>query len=331
MNRIEMPQVTSKPQNPQSHIEQIIEKEQNLRKRLVKNMFGYGGILISLFMCFITVMVVTTEISISFDSIASLSTDFFLLLFCSYASYICCADSGHKAGINSKTYADTLKTFNDLQQGIIKKKIHCILGDFCKDYIATELKNAKTYYLVSAGIDYDTYISTYASLDDAEIGAMSGLSTVQKKAIMSANAVKPIKLYPEQIIRQGGDNSRRSPLSISPKQRLRYNQIIKLFVSIFVMLGMSLIALNDITASSWTIFVMICVKFSSVLYNCFSGYKCGYENIVIHSVQYMQEQISLMQQAEIFAERYNLNKSNESESKHICSHTNGVGADHKDG
>lgn len=312
MNRIEVPSSTHKEQP--TGIGRLVEKEQGVKKILVRGLVGYGGIAVSMFLMFITVMVVTTDISLSLSSIAHLSTDFFLLLFCSYASYICCTDSGTKAGKLSDIYITTVKKFEALQQRIIDSKIHCILGEFCKEYIATELKNAKTYFLVSAGIDYDDYIREYSSLEDEDILKLSGLSTAQKKALMSANAVKPIKLYPDQIIRQGGSNSRRSPLLISPELRLRANYIVKFISIVGITLGMSIIALNDITGSSWTIFVMICVKLGSVLYNCFSGYKSGYENIVIHSVNYMNEQISLMQQAIVFAER----NDNDVKNKHIC-------------
>ena len=320
MNRIEVPMST--PKEPSPRIGQMVDKEQGVRKALVKGIVGYGGIAISMFLMFITVMVVTTDITISLSSIAQLSTDFFLLLFCSYASYICCTDSGTKAGKLSKIYIDTVKTFEELSQKIIDLKIHCILGEFCKEYIATELKNAKTYYLVSAGVDYDEYIREYSSLENSQIESLSGLSTAQKKALMSANAVKPIKLYPEQIIRHGGSNMRRSPLLISPDMRRRANYIVKFISIVAITLGMSLIALNDIEGSSWTIFVMICVKLGSVLYNCFSGYKSGYENIVIHSVNYMNEQISLMRQAIVFyAERNESNVKNQ----YICTNEVRVG------
>ena len=321
MNRIEVPQST--PKESSSRIEQIFEKEQGIRKWMAKSIVGYGGIAISMFLMFITVMVVTTDITISLSSIAQLSTDFFLLLFCSYASYICCSDSGTKAGKLSKIYIETLSKFEELRQTIIDKSIHCILGDFCKEYIATDLRNAKSYYLVMAGIDYDDYIREYSSLEDSQIEELTGLSTAQKKALMSANAVKPIKLYPEQIIRSGGSNFRRSPLQISPALRKRANYIVKFVSIVGITLGMSLIALNDINGSSWTIFVMICVKLGSVLYNCFSGYKNGFENIVIHSVDYMQEQISLMQQAIVFhAERSN---DNYDKNKHFRSDAVGAG------
>ena len=325
MNRIEPPKrVGDSSPTTTPKIEQLITRDQSLRKRVSKTIFGYGGIAVSLFLCLVTIMVVTTDITISVRSAAEFSVDFFLLLFCSYASYICCSDSGMKAGKDSSLYIDTIKDFENTKQGIIKNKTHCILGDFCKDYIATELKDAKTYYLVSAGIDYDEYIKKYASLEDADIDMIGGLSTAQKKAIKSANAIKPIKLSPERIIRQGGSNIRVSPLSISPGTRRGISYSVKFVTSMAVAFGMSYIFLDELSDPSWATFVLVCIKVGSVLYNCFSGYKCGYENIVIHSVQFMQEQISLMQQAEIYAaERYN--KNNETQSESVCLDADGTG------
>ena len=326
MNRIESPMRVGEPSptTSTSKMENFINGEQNIRKRVAKTMSGYGGIAVSAFLCLITIMVVTTDVSISIRSAAELSVDFFVLFFCAYASYILCSDSGMKAGKSSQLYIDTIKTFEETKQGIIKNKTHCILGEFCKDYIATELKNAKTYYLVAAGIDYDEYVNKYATLEAKDIEALSGLSTAQKKAIMSANAVKPIKLSPERITRNGGVNIRTSPLSISPEARRGVSYSVKFVTSMAIAIGMSYILLNELSEPSWATFVLVCVKSSTVLYNCFSGYKCGYENIVIHSVHFMQEQISLMQQADIFAERYN---NNDSTSQHISADSIGVGSD----
>ena len=328
MNRIEPYTRVGESSPTPSKIEQIVTREQDIRKRMARSLFSYGGIVVSLFLLLVTVMVVTTDIAITVRSAAEFSIDFFLLLFCAYASYICCSDSGMKAGKASSLYSDTLKKFNDTKQGIIKNKTHCILGDFCKDYIATELKNAKTYYLVSAGIDYDYYIKAYASLEDADIDKIGGLNTAQKKAIKSANAVKPIKLSPERIIRQGGSNIRVSPLSISPGTRRGISYSIKFVTSIAVTLGMSYIFLDELKDPSWATFVLVCIKAGSVLYNCFSGYKCGYENIVIHSVSFMEEQISLMQQADIYAERY---INNETKSESVCPDADGIGERNTEG
>ena len=60
---------------------------------------------------------------------------------------------------------------------------------------------------------------------------------------------------------------------------------------------MSIIALDLVTDPSWVVFATVCFKLVSVIYNCFSGYQTGYSNIVVDSVDYMNSQIDLMQQA----------------------------------
>ena len=320
MDRIVVP--TGENTSSTSRLHQSFDLEQDIRKRVTKSLVGYGGILVSIFLMFITVIAVTTDISISVSSIADLSAEFFFLFFCAYASYICCWDSGKKSGMMQKVYTDTVKKFNEIRQTIVDQKIHCILGDFCKQYIADDLKNAKTRYLVLAGIDYDEYIREYSSLENSQIDELSGLSTVQKKALKSANAVQPLKLYPEQITRHGGADIRRSPLLFSPEMRQRIDYVTKFFTSLCIVLGMGYIVLDEIEGTSWAMFAMICVKLGSVLFNCFSGYKSGYENVTIHEVAFMSDQISLMQQAMAFyAER-----EKDVESKHISSHEVGAGS-----
>ena len=311
MDRISIP--SSETTSSTGRLQKAFEVEQDIKQFAKKSLVGYGGILVSLFLLFITIIAVTTDISISFASLKELSTEFFLLFFCSYAAYICCSDSGAKSGKLSEIYINTFARFEEVHQTLVTNKVHCILGDFCKEYIANELKNAKARYLVLAGIDYDDYIREYSSLEDSQINEISGLSTAQKKALMSANAVKPLKLSPEQITRHGTLNFRRSPLLVSPGLMKGARYIAKFITSLLIVLGMSYMVFNNMTNTTWAAFALVCVKSGSVLYNCFSGYKCGYENIVIHSVNYMNEQISLMQQAIAYAaERKN------NESQYIC-------------
>ena len=318
MNRIEFP---SENTSSTSRLHKVLEVEQDIKILAKRSLIGYGGILVSVFLLFITIIAVTTDITISLDSIQELSTEFFLLFFCSYASYICCADSGTKAGKSSQTYVETMAKFEEMHQAIVDNKVHCILGEFCKEYIARELRDAKTRYLVLAGIDYDDYIREYSSLEDSQINEISGLSTAQKKALMSANAVKPLKLSPEQITGRGTSYFRRSPLFISPSLVRGTKYIVKFITSLLIVVGMSYMVFNNMTETTWADVALVCVKSGSVLYNCFSGYTCGYENIVIHSVNYKQEQISLMQQAIAYnAER------KENESKHICTDEIGIGS-----
>ena len=312
MNRIVIP--PSENTSSTSRLQKAFEVEQDIKKFAKKSLVGYGGILVSVFLLFITIIAVTTDISISLDSLSELSTEFFLLFFCSYAAYICCSDSGAKSGKLSEIYINPVTRFEEVHQTLVTNKVHCILGDFCKEYIATELKNAKARYLVLAGIDYDDYIREYSSLEDAQINELSGLSTAQKKALMSANAVKPLKLSPEQIVRDGGANIRHSPLLLSPELVLGVKRTIKFATSFLIVIGMGVMIFNDMSdGMSWANFVLVCAKSGAVIFNCFSGFKTGYENIVVYTVNFKKEQISLMQQAIAYAaERQN------NESQYIC-------------
>ena len=312
MDRISIP--SSETTSSTGRLQKAFEVEQDIKQFAKKSLVGYGGILVSLFLLFITIIAVTTDISISFASLKELSTEFFLLFFCSYAAYICCSDSGAKSGKLSEIYINTVTRFEEVHQTLVTNKVHCILGDFCKEYIATELKNAKARYLVLAGIDYDDYIREYSSLEDAQINELSGLSTAQKKALMSANAVKPLKLSPEQIVRDGGANIRHSPLLLSPELVLGVKRTIKFATSFLIVIGMGVMIFNDMSdGMSWANFVLVCAKSGAVIFNCFSGFKTGYENIVVYTVNFKKEQISLMQQAIAYAaERKN------NESQYIC-------------
>lgn len=320
MNRIIMP--SGENTSSTSRLQKAVEMEQDIKSAVKNGILGYGGIIVSILFAFITIVAVSTDISISVESINELSSEFFLLFFCSYASYICCADSGKKAGKISKIYTDTIKKFDEIHRMLVDNKIHCILGDFCRDYIAQELKNAKSRYLVSVGIEYDEYIAKYASLDDQEIKELEGLSMTQKKALISANGVKPIKLSPEQITRHESAYIRHSPLLISPSVMMGAKCTVKFITSFVIVICLGRIVLTDIGGGSWASFALVCVKFSSVLYNCFSGFKSGYENVAVHAVNFKNEQISLMQQAIAYKAERNENVQN----KYIGIDSVGTGA-----
>lgn len=319
MNHITVPTGdTSAP----SKIQKALEAEQDLKVAVKNGIRGYGGILVSILFAFITVVAVSTDISISVESINELSSEFFLLFFCSYAAYICCSDSGKKAGKISKIYTDTITKFETIHQNLVNSKTHCILGDFCRDYIADELKNAKTRYLVQAGIEYDEYAKAYASLNEDQIRDLEHLSEVQKKALISANSIKPIKLSPDQITRNECTYIRHSPLLISPAVIMGAKYTTKFITSFVIVICLGRIVLTDIGGGTWASFALICVKFSSVLYNCFSGYKSGYENVVVHEVDFKKEQISLMQQAIA----YKAEREENVKSEYIGTDSDGAGS-----
>lgn len=275
---------------------EVIKLEET-KKKLAKGFINYGGIFVSVCLMFAVVVIVTTDVKVgSIKDIADLGMDFFLLLFCAYASYISCADSGTRAGLATDAYTETLAKFNEWKDKIVKGNMQVKLAEFCREYILDDLKNVRMSYLAVAGLSYPQY-ETYMTMSDKEIDALPALSEVQKKAIKKANHTKPITLRPESILRHGRGAYHRSPLELSPETRKSIYYVVKFAQTSLVAFGMSIIALEVVADPSWVVFATVCFKLVSVIYNCFSGYRTGYTNIVVDSVNYMNAQIDLMQLA----------------------------------
>ena len=272
-------------------------KFEDTKKRIAKGFINYGGILVSVCLMFAVIMIVTTDVKVgSLKDLADLGMDFFLLLFCAYASYISCSDSGMRAGLSTDIYNETLKNFNEWKEKIVKGNMQVKLAEFCRNYVLDDLKNVRMSYLAVVGLSYQQY-ETYMTMDDKEVDALPTISLAQKKAIKKANHTKPITLKPESILRHGRGSFHRSPLEMSPETRKSINYAVKFAQSSLIAFGMSIIALDIVSDPSWVVFATVCFKLVSVIYNCFSGYRTGYTNIVVDSVDYMNAQIDLMQLA----------------------------------
>ena len=304
-------------------VEKVIDLERTMKNRAATTFFNYSGIVISAFLMFVVILVVTTDIQLELKNIASLGMDFFLLLFCSYASYILCADSGEKAGMMSTAYINAKAEFDEWLAKITSMNIHCVLGDFCAHYIKEDLRTARMNHLVVAGVTYDEYEEIYSKMDDKEIDALAGRSEAQKKALKAATRVHPIKLLPDQIIGSIDGAKIREPLGLKPTARRNRTFALKFTTISIISVGMVLIGLNSLETSGWLIFVSICFKLGSVLYNCFDGYKTGYEGKSVHSTEYMYAQVSLMRQALAYAEQNKNEKGG-----HYCADEAREGTDH---
>ena len=79
-----------------SPLDKVIDLERAAKKRLAQTFFNYSGIIVSAFLMFVVALVVTTDIQFELGNLANLGMDFFLLLFCSYAAYTLCGDTGQR-------------------------------------------------------------------------------------------------------------------------------------------------------------------------------------------------------------------------------------------
>lgn len=278
--------------------EQAVVTEHHQKKKVAKSLLNNAGIFVGVFLIFAVIVIVTTDISInSFEEIAALCLDFFLLLFCSYSMYVNASDSGMRHGLQSELYTMSLDRFNTKKKSIIDAQRQTRLHEFCRYYIDDELKNARMAILAVVGFSYKEYSKKWIGLDSNTIENDPKLSKVQKEALIKANAIKPVKLTPEMIMKRGRGSSRRAPLGMTPETKKGINFGVKFVSTFLVSLIMSIIVLDMVVEPTWVIFASCMLKLLAVVMNGFNGYKFGYENIVFDTVNYMDDQTDLMEQA----------------------------------
>lgn len=278
---------------------EVIAIERNKISRLI---LGNARILMMVFILFTVVVVMTTDIRfVTISSLRDLGLEFFILLFGSYGMYICCTDGGIKNGFSTDVYKNSIKRFSELRDRI-ESTMLSRMSDFCTHYIDEELRKTRMQYLSVVCIPYDEYLEKYVKLGKSEIDALTDITSAQKKAIKKANNARRIKLTPEMIMTQGKTIHTRSALAASPETMKNIAFGVKLFKMSFVSICMSLIALDIILEPSWTVFAEVCLKLATVVINGFDGHKDGYNNITVHTVNFVNNQSALMQQAIQYAE-----------------------------
>lgn len=271
------------------------------RKKLSQYVFNNARTLIIAFILFTVVVAMTTDIRlVTISSITDLGLEFFLLLFSSYAMYICCADGGIAKGYSTEAYKAAVTKF-DAMKARIEDSMLPKMNDFCVHYVDEELRKTRMQYLSLACIPYADYMEKYAKLGAKEIDALTELTSSQKKAVKRANRVRRIRFTPEMMMTQGKIAHYRSVLAFAPGTMKNIAFSIKMVKMSILSICMSLIAFDIILEPSWTVFASVCVKLFTVVVNGFDGHKAGFNNITIHTVNYINSQSSLMQQAIQFA------------------------------
>lgn len=213
-----------------TEFEKSMLSEHAKKKKLAKGFLNNAGIFVGVLLMFVVIVVVTTDIHlVSFGEIAALGLDFFLLLFVSYSMYVNCSDSGMRAGLQSESYTGGFSAFETMKRHIIDTKIQARLGEFCRHYITEELRNSRTTVLAIVGFSYEEYMEKYVGKDKDTIRGDKALSKAQKKAIIKANGIEPVKLTPEMIMKRGRGSSRRAPLGMTPETKKGINFGTKFF------------------------------------------------------------------------------------------------------
>ncbi len=278
-----------------NELEKISVEKRKISQYIVSN----ARTLLIAFILFSVIVVMTTDITlVSIADIKDFGLEFFLILFASYAMYVCCADGGTSAGLATDVYKAAVDRFTELKNQIIENDRYSRLNEFCAYYIAEELKKTRTQHLIIASINYDEYLEKYSKLSGSEIKKHTELTELQRKAIVRANRVRQIRFTPDMMTTMQGKSSfARFALYITPKTQRKFAFSTKFVKMILVAVGMSLIALQVIFEPSWTVFAEVCMKLVAVVVNGFDGRTMGYNNIVVDTVKYTDTQSDLIKQA----------------------------------
>lgn len=267
------------------------------RRKVSQYILGNARTLMIAFILFTVVVVMTTDIRlVTISSITDLGLEFFLLLFGSYGMYICCADGGISKGYATEIYKASVARFDELKARI-EESILSRMNEFCNHYVDEELKKTRMQYLSLVCIPYEVYLEKYVNLGKKDIKALPDISDSQKKAIRKANKVKRIRLTPERMMTLGKTVHTRSVLAVTPNTMKNIAFGTKIIKMSFISVCMSLIAFDIILEPSWTVFAEVCIKLAAVVINGFDGHREGFNNITVHTVNYVNHQSSLMQQA----------------------------------
>lgn len=284
---------------------QIIENVGNTKKKVVKSILSYTGLLIELLLVVAVIVVFTTDVQLDTAvGIAELGLSIFVLVFCAYLSYINCSNSGIKAGKLTKIYTDTTTTYDTVKKVITDKKIQARINEFGLYYRKNELINSRSTIIADYGIEYNEYKQKYLGKDKKTIEELEDLSKDAKKAILAANNTKSIDFNAATMLKRGRKSARRSPLGSDPKRKRAIQHFVRFVTTLFTCVVTGVIALEMLVDPSWNTFAECLLKLLPVVINAFLGYKMGYENITIDTVNYMNDQIDLMRQFINYVEEY---------------------------
>ena len=278
-------------------IGETMESFTNTKKRVTKSILSYTGTFISLLLIFIAIAVLTTEVNLtSAVEVVELGLTLFILIFCAYSMYVNLANSGEKAAKSGKTYIDTETKYDSTKKIIKDEKMQSRGSEFCNYWSREELKNTRCQFLDEVGIDFDVYMKSYVGKTKEELEQIKELSNAQIDAIVAANNIKAIKLTTDMFFKRGRGASGRKPLGIKPKTKKTISYIVKLITTILTMSITGVIALELIVNPTWATFAEVCLKILPIILNGIMGYKMGYENIAVDTVNYMLDQIDLMEE-----------------------------------
>lgn len=173
---------------------------------LVNNHAGLLSVVLFAF----AILVMVTE-NLNLDGVfwkKVVSPETLLLASCSYMLYINAYVMGSNVACKTDFTATIENAYAEEVKKIRAKRIEWLLELFCNDYRLRELKHARTEILLCAGFSEGAVADILGGKEvDQEI-----LTEDQKKALIKAKGLKPIKLNKQMLVNAHNEHIERSPI-----------------------------------------------------------------------------------------------------------------------
>jgi hypothetical protein len=264
-------------------------------KKISTTLVEKGGWIMAAVIMLVVVFVMTSDIKlVGWREIGELSLSVFVLLFLSYSMY----GNMYHNGMLSAKRLDVVKETNNryiaLRDEVKDKDVQKDLARFCKEYVDNEWKTQREGRLERADVSWGEYQKN-KNLSKKEMRRKK-LPEAKIKAILDANWIVPIKLTPRMIYRTGGHGVRVRPLHTAPSTRRTFDMVWNLAKTSVTSLLMCFMAFEVFSEPTWETMCAVAIKLLTVALNGYAGYRRGYDNIAVDTVNYTEDQIDMLEQ-----------------------------------
>ena len=257
----------------------------NAVKKTVNGFIGNIGIIIAAMTLFCAAAVFFMDISLASFVTVNFSLSFVILLFCAYTIYFSLADTGMRLALSDKAYLKAKENYEEIKSELRKNGKLEYLGEFCHEYIKNELVSAKKERLLSSGISYSEFCEKYSGRDKSALPKELGKKA--KRAILSADRIKPVHLTPDMLLSVGHSGSDRRILRKNP-ERTRFISALRALVPTTLTSFFAVsIVFSVIKEPSSAVFIECLIKLFTLIWTGSKGFLMGYNNISIDTTAYL--------------------------------------------
>ncbi len=268
-------------------------------KKLSRTIASNGSLIVAMLAIIVASMVFFTDIDGGFQINASFSPSLVILFSCCVIEYFSTKQMGTAEGMREECYIKAMKEHRHYADESQKCGGIEQLGRFCSEYAKNDLRRRKISLLNQVGMEYDEYESKYMLLSKRELP--SSLPRTVKKAVVTANAMKAIKLSQDNLLFFVAEDGMKLLLSPNKKERMRdVSFIVPTVISTFFAASLVIEVAQNLSFAT----VAAClVKVLCIVLNGVKGYQNGYYNIVDDHVQCANARVFLLKEYLSWAEK----------------------------